>query len=127
MRISFRTAMKRCPDCNKTLKTYRTEIRHIISLEHGIFTAAHLIRRCGKCMNLFRSKALDIMGTIHDESVEVLRNALSSYILQIDGTVDADFAMTVVVSIAVNFFPITPVEYFPPIFRFSSIFISPRS
>ena len=30
-------------------------------------------------------------------------------------------------SIAVNFFPITPVEYFPPIFRFSSIFISPRS
>ncbi|EQD64270.1 hypothetical protein B2A_02089, partial [mine drainage metagenome] len=41
--------------------------------------------------------ALEIMGTIHDESFQVLRNALSSYILQIDGTVDGDFAMIVVV------------------------------
>ena len=159
MRIAFRTVMKRCPDCNKTLKTYRTEIRHIISIEHGIFTAVHCIRRCRKCMKLFRSEALDrmiepyctysndimidvatkrfidgrscgeisresgygiserqarnlsnmaldIMGTIHDESFQLLRNALSSYILQIDGTVDGDFAMIVVVRDAVSGFTI---------------------
>ena len=157
MRIVFRTILKRCPDCNKALKAHITEIRHIISLEHGIFTAVHRIRRCRKCMKLFRSEALDrmiepyctyandimidvatkrfidgrscgeisresgygiserqarnlsnmaldIMGTIHDESFQALRNALSSYILQIDGTVDGDFAMIVVVRDAVSGF-----------------------
>ena len=48
--------------------------------------------------------ALDIMGTIHDESFQALRNALSSYVLQIDGTVDGDFAMIVVVRDAVSGF-----------------------
>lgn len=61
MRIAFRTVMKRCPDCNKTLKTYRTEIRHLISLVHGIFSAVHCIGRCRKCMKLFKSEAPDRM------------------------------------------------------------------
>ena len=45
--------------------------------------------------------ALDIMGTIHDESFQILRKGLTSYILQIDGTVDGDFAMIIVVRDAV--------------------------
>ena len=165
MRITFRTVLKRCPDCNKTLKAHRTETRHIISLDSGIFTAVHHIRRCRKCNKLFRSEALDrmiepyctyandimidiatkrfidgrscseisresgygiserqarnlsnmaldIMGTIHDESFQVLRNALSSYILQIDGTVDGDFAMIVVVRDAVSGFTLCSEKCF---------------
>jgi hypothetical protein len=157
MKIVFRTILRRCPDCNKTLKAHITETRHIISIDNGIFTAMHRIRRCRKCNKIFRSEALDriiepyctyandimidvamkrfidgrscgeisresgygiserqarnlsnmaleIMGTIHDESFQILRNALSSYILQIDGTVDGDFAMIVVVRDAVSGF-----------------------
>ncbi len=47
---------------------------------------------------------LEIMGKIHDESFAVLKKALSSYILQIDGTVDGDFAMIVVVRDSVSGF-----------------------
>ena len=61
MRIVYGTILKRFPDCNKALKAYRTEIRHIISIDNGIFTAVHRIRRCRKCMKLFRSEALDRM------------------------------------------------------------------
>ena len=53
MRIVYGTILKRCPDCNKILKAYRTEIRHIVSIDNGIFTAVHRIRRCRKCMKLF--------------------------------------------------------------------------
>ena len=61
MRIVFRTDKKRCPDCNKTLKSHRTETRHIISIDNGIFTAVHRIRKCSKCGKLFRSESLDKM------------------------------------------------------------------
>ena len=157
MRIVFRTEKKRCPDCNKTLKSHRTETRHIISIDNGIFTAVHRIRKCSKCGKLFRSEsldkmiepyctyandimidvamkrfidgrscgeisrestygiserqarnlsnmALDIMGKIHDESFSILKKYLSSYILQIDGTVDGDFAMIVVVRDSISGF-----------------------
>ena len=159
MRIIFKTVLKECPDCNKTLKAYRTEIRHVISADN-IFTAVHRIEKCRKCTKLFRSEALDkmiepyctyandimidvamkrfidgrscgeisresgygiserqarnlsnmaldIMGAIHDESFQVIRNSFgvdASYILQIDGTVDGDFAMIVVVRDAVSGF-----------------------
>ena len=59
MRIVFQTKLWRCPDCNKTLKAHITEIRQIISIDNGIFTAVHRIRRCRKCMKIFRSEALD--------------------------------------------------------------------
>ena len=157
MRIVFRTENNRCPDCNKTLKAHRTETRHIISIDNGIFTAVHRIRKCRKCGKLFRSESLDkmiepyctyandimidvamkrfidgrscgeisresgygiserqarnlsnmaleIMGKIHDEGFSILRNALKSYILQIDGTVDGDFAMIVVVRDSISGF-----------------------
>ena len=61
MRIVFRTEKKECPDCNKILKSHRTETRHIISIDNGIFTAVHRIRKCRKCGKLFRSESLDRM------------------------------------------------------------------
>ena len=41
--------------------------------------------------------ALGIMNDIHEERLQELRSAILSYVLQIDGTVDSEFAMIVVV------------------------------
>ena len=136
------------PHCHKKLKAYKTEERHIISIDLGSFTAVHRLMRGRKCSRIFRSDdldnkikpyctyandimvdaamkrfldgrscseissgmgisegqarnlskmALDIMQTIHEEGLPMLRSAIGSYILQIDGTTDSEFAMIVVV------------------------------
>lgn len=59
MNIVYRTMMERCPDCNKHLRAYKTETRHIISVEYGSFTAIHRLRKCKKCQRIFRSESLD--------------------------------------------------------------------
>ena len=148
MRIVYKTDLGRCPDCHKKLKAYKTEERHIISIDLGSFMAVHRLMRCRKCRRIFRTDkldnmikpyctyandimvdaamkrfldgrscaeisavtgisetqarnlsnmALDIMKTIHEESISRLRNAMPSYVLQIDGTVDSEFSMIVVV------------------------------
>ncbi|WP_393971408.1 hypothetical protein OXIME_001684 [Oxyplasma meridianum] len=48
--------------------------------------------------------ALTIFSEIHEESLDKLRKEIKSYILQIDGTVDSDFAMIVVVRDAISGF-----------------------
>ena len=41
MKIIFRTKLKRCPECNKTLKAHLTETIHIIFIDNDLFTATH--------------------------------------------------------------------------------------
>ena len=50
------------------------------------------------------SMALDIFKEIHGESVPILRDRMKSYILQIDGTTDSDFAMIVAVRDSISDF-----------------------
>ena len=39
----------------------------------------------------------EIIMQIHDENVTKLKDAMNSYVLQIDGTTDSEFAMVIVV------------------------------
>jgi hypothetical protein len=50
------------------------------------------------------NQALDIFSRIHEDSVPKLHEGMESYILQIDGTTDAEFSMIVVVRDAVSDF-----------------------
>lgn len=58
MRAVYRTMIKRCPDCNMSLRAYRGHARHVISAEYGSYIAVHKIKRCKSCGRLFRSEAL---------------------------------------------------------------------
>ena len=55
-------------------------------------------------VRLLSNTALEIFGKIHEENVQKLRSAMGSYILQIDGTVDSEFSMIVVVSDSISGF-----------------------
>ena len=55
--------------------------------------------------------ALDIMGKIHDENFAGPRKVLWSYILQIDGAVNRDFALIVVVRDSISGFVLHSEKY----------------
>lgn len=55
-------------------------------------------------VRLLSSTALDIFRQIHEESYPVLRAAMNSYVLHIDGTTDGEFEMILVVRDSVSGF-----------------------
>ena len=54
---------------------------------------AHTLDRSESHARKMSNQALNIFRMIHEESAQKLRNEMPSYILQIDGTVDAEFSM----------------------------------
>ena len=58
----------------------------------------------GSHVRLLSNAALDIFGQIHEESYPVLRAAMKSYVLHIDGTTDGEFEMILVVRDSVSGF-----------------------
>ena len=106
--VPFRTELTTCPYCHRKLVFHRKRERPVRTAS-GDFTALHIIMKCSACNRRFRSirlsnMALDIFSDIHRENTERLKSSMKSYILQIDGTTDADFRMIVVARDAVSGF-----------------------
>ena len=65
----------------------------------------------GSHVRLLSNTALDIFGRIHEESCPVIRSAMKSYILHIDGTTDSEFDMIIVVRDSISGFTLHAEKY----------------
>jgi len=55
-------------------------------------------------VRLLSNRGMDILMEIHEENIPRLKDAMNSYILQIDGTTDSEFSMVIVVRDAISGF-----------------------
>jgi len=55
-------------------------------------------------VRLLSNRRMDIFMEIHNDNIPKLKDAMNSYILQIDGTTDSEFAMVIVVRDAISGF-----------------------